>query len=155
FFGPFSTGKTSLIEALLGCGGELPALRTATTGNIVQFELRRASVERTAFDQWRARVVDAQDASDMLAGLLRGGRAAMDEETSLRADLPALRELTTKAEDASSYTRWQDACNWARQVAAKAHSRELRRIAFEAYRFARSYETHQRAWAGRTQPLQL
>lgn len=145
FLGP---GAVGVVEALLGCAGEL-----RSSGQLVQLEPRRAAVGRTALGNWRARVVDDHDAGALLAGLLRAGMAALDEEPGLRSELPSLREWAAKADDASSASRWQDACTWAKEVAARAHGPELRRIAFEAYRLARTHEAHRHAWAGRVQPL--
>jgi hypothetical protein len=87
--GAFTAGKTRVVETLLGLAGRFGNLvdEKPTSGNIAEFELRAAAVERATVDQWRVEFMDeATDAARILSRLLLEARNEQNRDGLSRLD---------------------------------------------------------------------
>ncbi len=147
FIGAFTTGKTRLIETLLGCAGRLEKLvdEKPTSGNIVEFELRVGSVPQTQIDERKVVfMAEATDAARILRRLLLEARNEQNREKLTRLD-PLLYDAEFEE---SMPPRWVKVQEWAKAAHAEAKGRQLKTIAFEVYRLAYTVN-HAGDWVGR------
>ena len=156
--GNFSSGKTQLIEALLGAAGMLATGPLATTSNIVEFTLDRAAAGptgggstaggSTGFGAHRVRFFDKFRADDLLRGMLRRAVDLVGREPSLEAGLHR-RATGWLGSDALPHA---DLKLWARDVHAGSAGDELKPVTSEVYRLAHSVVVGWE-WLGKTVEL--
>lgn len=130
--GAFSSGKTRLIEALLGCTGSLNVSEIPSTGNIVEFELDESEEGMAQLADYRVVLIDeSRVATRLMHQFVQTAKGLVAAEANrlgdLQSALPSLEE---------SPVRWSVAQKWASDVHAKCNGRGLKALAFEIYRLA-------------------
>jgi len=143
--GAFSSGKTRLVEALLGCTGFLNVGEVPSTGNIVEFELVDSNEELADLGDYRVVIMDEPIvATRLMHQFAQTARGLVSAEADrLGQELQATLQSLSEAR-----IRWAVAQKWASDVHVKCKGKGLKALAFEIYRLA--YAVGQgRAYLGR------
>ncbi len=131
--GGFSSGKTRLMECLIGAGGRLPVSVNPSTGNItiLTFQSEQNSRE-TQLQGFAVEFVTRGDAREFL-GYLKQKAESLITDTELRQQLARLQF--------DDLDVWEKAKTWAFETRQKeAQKYELVDLCYELHRFASAYQ---------------
>ena len=131
--GGFSSGKTRLIECLMGAGGRLPVSVNPSTGNIVVLGFHpQEGLRETQFQSFEVEFVSRGDAREFLSYLKQKAEPLI-AGADLRQQLARL-----QFEDLEV---WEKAKAWASETRQKeAQKYELVDLCYELHRFASAYQ---------------
>jgi hypothetical protein len=131
--GGFSSGKTRLIECLMGAGGQLPVSVNPSTGNIVVLAFHpQEALRETRLQGFAVEFVSRGDAREFL-GYLKQKAEPLIAGAELRQQLARLQF--------DDLDVWEKAKAWASETRQKeAQKYELVDLCYEMHRFASAYQ---------------
>ncbi|MEM7556560.1 MAG: dynamin family protein [Cyanobacteria bacterium P01_A01_bin.84] len=138
--GQFSSGKTQLIESLIGYGGILPVEDIPTTGNITAIHLiEQDGFKATEFGQFRVKYFSESEVQECLKFMLEEAKKRAKQLNLELRTLPQVNSETFNEKTLNDYE------SWCEQVWDNHQDSELRNLLLELVIFIRtciSYGTH-------------
>ncbi|MEA5597109.1 dynamin family protein [Rivularia sp. UHCC 0363] len=142
--GEFSSGKTQLIESLIGYGGILPVSDIPTTGNVTAIHLiPQDGYKTTEFVNYTVEYLSEQEVQECLQFMLNEARKRAKEAGS---ELPALPQVNSTTLNQQTPNPFE---NWCEQAWNKTQNVELRYALRELVIFIRTYISYKADLCGK------